>query len=73
MAISPDATLLLAAGTFGLVAASWLQYAFSHLGSLGTGSWVEAVGGLLLLVGVVATRLGAARRAPAGAALAPTQ
>jgi hypothetical protein len=73
IAVSPDATLLLAAGTFGLVAASWLQYAFSHLGSLGTGSWVEAVGGLLLIVGVLATRLGAARRAPAGAALAPTQ
>lgn len=67
---SSDGTLLLAAGTFGLTVAEWLEQAFSHLGSLGSGGWIEAVGGLLLIGGVVAARLGAERRAPVREAVA---
>jgi hypothetical protein len=73
MAISADATLLVACATFGLAAASWLQAAPNHLGSLESGGWIEAVGGLLLVGGVVATRLAPARRAPAASAAAATQ
>jgi hypothetical protein len=51
-------TLLIACATFGLTAAAWLTEAFSHLDSLGSGGWIEAVGGLLLVGGVVAMRLG---------------
>jgi hypothetical protein len=50
--------------------AEWLEQAFSHLGSLGSGGWIEAVGGLLLIGGVVAARLGAERRAPVREAVA---
>ena len=53
-------TLLIACATFGLTAAAWLTEAFSHLDSLGSGGWIEAVGGLLLIGGVVAMRLGGA-------------
>ncbi|HEX4036136.1 MAG TPA: hypothetical protein VHX66_16970 [Solirubrobacteraceae bacterium] len=60
------AALLIACATFGLTAAAWLTEAFSHLDSLGSGGWIEAVGGLLLIGGVVAMRLGAAP-APAAA------
>ena len=67
---SADGTLLLAAGTFGLTAAEWLAQAFSHLDGLGTGGWIEAVGGLLLIGGVVAARLGAERRTPVREAVA---
>ena len=52
--------LLIACATFGLTAAAWLTEAFSHLDSLGSGGWIEAVGGLLVIGGVVAMRLGAA-------------
>jgi hypothetical protein len=54
-----DARLVVAAGTFGLVAAELIAGAFEALGSLGSGAWLEACGGTLLL-------LGAARWAPLG-------
>jgi hypothetical protein len=60
-----DHGLLVASMTFGLVVYPWVQHAFEQLGSLGSGGWLEAVGGLLLLLGVLA-----ARRLPV-AAVAP--
>jgi hypothetical protein len=69
--VSADRVLLVACGSFGLAVAFWLE-AFDHLGSLGSGGWLEAIGGLLLVGGVVAIRLTAARGAPAPAALAAT-
>jgi len=64
------AALMLAATTFGLVEAPFVQLAFNHLDTLGTGGWLTAIGGLLLLGGVILAPLAAARRAPAGAAAA---
>ena len=57
---SGNGALLVACATFGLTAAAWLTEAFANLDSLGSGGWIEAVGGLLLISGVVAMRLGAA-------------
>jgi len=67
--VSADMVLLVACGSFGLAGALWLE-TFDHLGTLGSGAWLEAVGGLLLIGGVVAGRLTAARgaRLPALAA-----
>jgi hypothetical protein len=59
--VSADRVLLVACASFGLAAAQWLESAFDHLGSLGTGGWVEGMGGLLLISGVVAMRLVATR------------
>jgi hypothetical protein len=72
--VSPDKVLLVASASFGLAAAQWLESAFDRLGSLGTGGWVEAIGGLLLIGGVVAMRLVAAHagsRAPQTAPVTP--
>jgi hypothetical protein len=67
---SSDAALLVAATTFGLVEFWWIAAAFEDFGTLGPGAWMEAFGGLFLLVGVVLARraagaLGAASAAPA--------
>jgi predicted outer membrane lipoprotein len=69
--VSADRVLLVACASFGLAAALWLE-TFDHLGRLGSGGWLEAVGGLLLLGGVVAMRLTAGRGARAPQALAAT-
>ncbi|HZL55321.1 MAG TPA: hypothetical protein VFC22_06805 [Solirubrobacteraceae bacterium] len=69
--VSADRVLFLACASFGLAAALWLE-TFNHLGVLGTGGWVEAMGGLLLAGGVVALRLTSARRARAPQALPAT-
>jgi hypothetical protein len=58
--------LLVAATTFGLVEAGLVSTAFEDLGSLGSGGWVEAAGGLLLLAGVLATRVAGRHSEPAG-------
>ena len=52
-----EATLLVAAVTFGLVEAEWIAAAFDNLGSLGSGAWIEAIGGLSLIVGVAGLRV----------------
>jgi hypothetical protein len=65
---SSDAALLVAATTFGLVEFGWIESAFTSLGSLGTGGWLEAIGGLFLIVGIVAAR----RAAAPAAATAPS-
>ncbi|HXR14388.1 MAG TPA: hypothetical protein VN740_06975 [Solirubrobacteraceae bacterium] len=70
--VSADGVLLVACAGFGLAAAAWLQAAFDHLGSLGTGGWIEGMGGLLLIGGVVAMRLVAARRAHSPQAIPAT-
>lgn len=49
---SPDSALMVAATTFGLVEFAWIVSAFTHLGDLGAGAWIEAFGGLFLLAGV---------------------
>jgi hypothetical protein len=43
--------LVVAAGTFGLMASGLIANTFEALGNLGSGAWLEAWGGLLLLVG----------------------
>jgi hypothetical protein len=58
-----ELALLVVAATFGLTVYAWVYHAFERLGSLGAGGWLEAVGGVLLLLGVLAVR-----RAPATAA-----
>lgn len=47
-----DPALLLAAITFGLAEAVWIANAFNNFGHLGSGAWLEAAGGLVLLVAV---------------------
>ncbi len=70
-----DGTLILAAVTFGLYGAEVIQAAFGDFGSLGSGAWLGAVGGLLVLIGVAnAWRQGmgaAAARARPEPAVAP--
>lgn len=48
--------VLVAATTFGYVEVAWISAAFNGFGSLGAGSWLEACGGLLLIVGVLVPR-----------------
>lgn len=67
--VSANRALMVACASLGFTAAGWLD-AFNHLGRLGTGGWVEAVGGLLLLAGVLAMRLVGAR-APRAVAVTP--
>jgi hypothetical protein len=62
-----DTGLLVASTTFGLVVYAWVYHAFEQLGSLGAGGWLEAVGGLVLIAGVIYARRTAAVLAPAGA------
>jgi len=50
--VTADGTLILAAVTFGLYGAEVIQAAFGDFGSLDTGAWLGAVGGLVLLLGV---------------------
>lgn len=70
-AVTRYRTLLVAAATFGLVEAPFVHLAFNHLDLLGTGSWLVAVGGLLLFGGVILAPFSPALRdAPAGAASA---
>jgi hypothetical protein len=69
--VSADRVTFLACASFGLGAALWLE-TFNHLSTLGTGGWVEAIGGLLLAGGVVALRLNATQRAPAPQAVPAT-
>jgi hypothetical protein len=45
-----------AATTFGLVVRPWIHAAFENFGDLGAGSWLLAIGGLVLVVGVAAIR-----------------
>src|SRR5581483_86715 len=63
-----DAVLLVAAITFGLVTYPFVRGAFEQFGFLGSGSWIEAFGGIGLLAGVLATRAAAARAAAPAAA-----
>jgi hypothetical protein len=63
-----DVGLLVAATTFGLVVYPWVYHAFEHLGKLGAGGWLEAVGGLLLLLGALAAARTVAAAQPAAAA-----
>ncbi len=51
-----DLALLVAATTFGLVAQTWIHAAFEDFGRLGAGSWLLAIGGLVLIGGVAAIR-----------------
>lgn len=51
-----DLALLVAAATFGLVAQTWIHAAFEDFGRLGAGSWLLAIGGLVLVGGVAAIR-----------------
>jgi hypothetical protein len=51
-----DLALLVAATTFGLVEVAFVSSAFEDFGSLGSGAWLETIGGLLLIVGVASLR-----------------
>ena len=59
--------VLVAAATFGYVEVAWINAAFGGFGSLGAGAWIEACGGVLLLVGVLAPRFAWVRAVAAGA------
>jgi len=50
--VTADGTLILAAVTFGLYGAEVIQAAFGDFGTLDTGAWLGAAGGLVLLLGV---------------------
>jgi hypothetical protein len=63
-----DTALVLAATTFGLVEAQLVANAFREFGLMGIGAWIEACAGVVLLLGVVASR--AAARKPAAAHVA---
>jgi hypothetical protein len=66
-----DAALVFGAITFGLAEFVFVQAAFNELGTVGAGGWLEAVGGLLLIVGAYALRKGATRQAAVVAQPAP--
>jgi hypothetical protein len=67
-----EVTLLVVSATFGLLVFEWVADAFDELGSLGSGGWIAAIGGLLLIVGVAGLRVAAEPRVGerAGAAAA---
>ena len=65
-----DVALLVAATTFGLAEVGVVTTAFEEFGNLGSGAWLQACGGVFLLIGA-AMRSTAARVVPAAAA-APT-
>lgn len=67
-AAASDTGVLVAATTFGLVEFAWVTTAFEQFDQLGAGGWVEAFGGLFLLVGVLAARRAAAAVPSAAAA-----
>lgn len=50
--VTGDGALILAAVTFGLYGAEVIGSAFGDFGTLDTGAWLGAVGGLVLLLGV---------------------
>jgi len=62
-AISRYAALLVTGASFGLLVAPFVDNAFSSLDSLGAGSWLLAIGGLLSFGGLLGAPLGARRRA----------
>jgi hypothetical protein len=66
-----DDALLLAAATFGLVVYPFVIHAFEKFGSLGSGGWIEAIGGVALLAGVASLRMAARSEGAPGAATAP--
>jgi hypothetical protein len=68
-----EVTLLVISITFGLLAAEWVGKAFDELGTLGSGGWIAAIGGLLLIVGVAELRVAAVGRPgePVGAPAVP--
>jgi hypothetical protein len=51
------AAVLSAAATFGLTVFGVVSAAFDDFGTLGAGAWLQAAGGILLLVGVVLPQL----------------
>ena len=51
-----DLALIVAATTFGLAAQTFIAAAFENFGDLGAGSWLLAIGGLIMIVGVAAIR-----------------
>jgi hypothetical protein len=62
-----DTAMLAAATTFGLVEFGFISAAFEQFDRLGSGGWLEAFGGLFLLVGVLAARRTASATAMAAA------
>jgi hypothetical protein len=63
-----EVTVLAASATFGFTIFAVVAGAFDDLGTLGAGAWVEAAGGILLLVGVVVPQLVRSRASAAEAA-----
>jgi uncharacterized membrane protein YkgB len=51
-----DAALILAGITLGFTLALPVGNAFDNLGSLEAGAWLAGIGGIVLMVGVLATR-----------------
>ena len=62
-----DLDVLVAATTFGFVEFFLVSAAFEDFGPLGVGAWLEACGGILLMLGVIQLRSGARAQVPAAA------
>jgi hypothetical protein len=74
--VTADGVLILAAVTFGLYGAEPVQAAFNDFGTLDTGAWLGAAGGLVLLLGAAnlwshATGTASTRRRPQPAVAPP--
>ncbi len=72
--VTADGTLILAAITFGVYEALLIGNAFGEFGQLDTGSWLGAVGALILLIGVARVwrvAIGGAKAPQATPAVAP--
>ncbi len=72
--VTADGALILAAITFGVYEALLIGNAFGEFGQLDTGSWLGAVGALILLIGVVRVwrvAIGGSTAAQAAPAVAP--
>ena len=52
-----DLALIVSGITAGLAMYFEIWAAFKHLGDLGSGAWLELIGGLLLLLGLIGTRV----------------
>jgi hypothetical protein len=59
--------VIVAAVTFGFVEAGLVSTAFEDFGALGTGAWIEACAGVVLMVGVLQLRSGSNAPVPAAA------
>jgi hypothetical protein len=71
MAAGMDSAILIGSVTLGATLAIPVGNAFNNLGYLGSGAWLAGIGGIVLMIGVVAMRQLARGDAPAPAMATP--